>query len=324
MNLSTLLLTGLLLFPVPSKRAEAGAGEAGEPRLRVSASIYPISMLVEEIGGNRVDVTTMIPPGVDPHHFELTPSSAKAVGESRVVFMIGGGFDSWAPGEVQLAPAARSQSREPAPGGKAEQRAGLEEAPVSAFTRVEFHRLFPDSLIDLGHTFNPHFWLDPLLARKMGEFIGLTLIGADPAGRPYYEKRMLAFAARVDSLHESVRERLAETGIKAYVSFHPAWTYFGRRYGLREAGVVEKFPEHEPSARWVADLIREIESQGVKIMIVEMASDPGVVRGIAGDTGVRVLVLDPIGDPGAPGRNTYPGLIDYNVSVIERAAREGE
>lgn len=330
MKLSTLLLIGLLLIPVISVRAGAGiadawqAGEAGDARLKVAAGVYPVTMLVEEIGGDRVEVTTIIPPGTDPHHFELTPSGARAVEESRAVFMIGGGFDSWVMGTVDDAASERPRSRGAASTGKAEPHAGGEGPGLPAPSRVEFHRVFSDSLIDLGGTFNPHFWLDPLFARKMGEFIALTLTSIDPAGRTYYEKRALAFRARLDSLHAAARERLAATGIEAFVSFHPAWTYFGRRYGLTEVGVVEKFPEHEPSARWVADLIRRIERQGVEILIVEQASDPGVVSGIAGDTGVTVLMLDPIGDPGVAGRDTYSGLIDYNVSLIERAARGGE
>ncbi len=294
MKSSTVLtaVLAILLAAAASVDSAKAAGPGAEP-LRITASIYPITMLIREIGGDRVSVTTVIPPGVDPHHFEPTPSSARAVYESDLVFLIGADFDSCILGGGR-------------PGGQ---------------IRVEFYSILSDSLIELGRTFNPHFWLDPILAGKMGEQVGLALIAADDSNRPYYEKRMDRFAARMDSLHLEVKERLAAGAIDAFVSFHPAWTYFARRYGLKEAGVVEKYPEHEPSARWVADLINEMERLNVRILFVEEASDPGVVRGIAKDTGVTVLLLDPLGDPDVAGRDTYFGLIGHNVSLIEQAAK---
>ncbi|MGD9402021.1 MAG: metal ABC transporter substrate-binding protein [bacterium] len=294
MKLSILLIAVSLVLAALSMPPGAGEGNAAEPgHLRIATSIYPITMLVEEIGGDRVDVTTVVPPGADPHHFELTPSSARAIHEADAVLMIGGDFDTWMMGD----------------GHRANKVCGT------------FNQVFADSLIELGSTFNPHFWLDPLFACKMGEYICITMVTIDPRNASYYEKRLAEFRARMDSLHAGIRARIAESGLAGFVSFHPAWTYFARRYGLLEAGVVEKFPEYEPSARWVADLIRRIESEHVPIMIVEETSDPGIVEGIVNDTDIEVVVLDPVGDPAVPGRDTYSGLMNHNVSLLERAAR---
>lgn len=321
---STILLVPLLILPILSGMAGSPTGsqvDRAVNRLRVSASIYPITMLVRELGGERVSVTTLMPPGADPHHFELTPSGAKALHESRIIFMIGADFDSWL---IQTSPQAGAKkeldSPEAGPDAARVRHVDSDEPHSQLLTKVELHKELSDSLIALGDTFNPHIWLDPLLAKEMGRQIGLNLIRADHANRAYYEERMARFAARVDSLHTAVEARLKACGFKEFVSFHPAWTYFARRYGLAEVAVVEKYPEHEPSARWVANLISEMERQGVGIMIVEATSDPGVVRGIANDTGVEVLTLDPIGDPYMPGLDTYFGLIDHNVSLVERAA----
>ena len=282
-------LTGLLMCVLLfSQAGGTGAGDA-EP-VRIAASIYPITMIVEEIGGHRVEVTTIVPAGADPHHFELTPSSAKAIHESEAVFMIGGDFDSWILG---------TQSG----------HSGV---------RAVLHQPLSDSLIETGGSFNPHFWLDPLLAKRMGEYIGLTLVTVDNANRSYYDMQVARFTARMDSLHVSMTSRIEATGIRSFVAFHPAWTYFARRYGLVEAGVVEKSPEQEPSARWVARLIRNIESQMIPVMIIEEASDPGIVESIVRDTGIEVIRLDPVGDPGMDGRRNYVELMDHNVSVLER------
>ena len=311
MKLSILLLVGLLLLPAHYTAAEdeaivpiadtpvGGREEAAAPTadtrvrpIEVAASIYPITMLTREIGGDRIVISTVIPPGADPHHFEITPSSARSVYDADVVFMIGADFDSWI----------------------------LSPEPTNSQMRVELYKALSDSLIELGDTFNPHFWLDPLIAGKMGEHIGLTLITVDYAGRSHYEERMAAFRARVDSLHAAVNGRIERSGFERFISFHPAWTYFARRYSMIEVGVIERLPGYEPSARWVAGLISEVQRQGVEFVIVEDASDPGIVRGIESDTQVSVLTLDPIGRPDLAPRSTYFGLIDYNVSLIEKAA----
>ena len=294
MKLSTLLLIALpVMLSGPDAGRAAEYAPAETEAIRVAASIYPVTMLVEEIGGDRVSATTIISPGVDPHHFEPTPSSARAALQSEAVFMIGGDFDSYVVGGW----------------------------PPDYQVRIEFNKVLSDSLIGLGRTFNPHFWLDPLIAKAMGEMIGLALISADPAGRSHYEGRLERFRARIDSLHAEVAGRLAAAGVDRFVSFHPAWTYFARRYGLKEVGVVEMYPEHEPSARWVADLIVEMKRNEVGILIVEKASDPGVVRGIEGDTGAAVVMLDPIGEPGDPERGDYFALTRYNVSLLEKSGK---
>lgn len=297
MKMSILLIAGWLVLAAISTPPGPPEGSAAEPgRLKIATSIYPITMLVQEIGGDRVDVTTLVTPGADPHHFELTPSSARAIHEADAVLMIGGDFDAFMMGDI----------------------------PGTTRVLGAFNETFADSLIELGSTFNPHFWLDPLFAREMGEYICTTMVTIDSQNASYYEKRLVDFRARMDSLHAGIKERIAESGVASFVSFHPAWTYFARRYGIVEAGVVEKFPEYEPSPRWVADLMRRIDRQHVRMMIVEATSDPGIVDGIANDTGIEVVVLDPIGDPTVPGRDTYSGLMNHNVGIMERVARGNE
>jgi zinc transport system substrate-binding protein len=299
MRLSVLLLTAILAFACAAPQGQAGGEDAeglreGHPK--VVASIYPLTMLVNAIAGDSASVTTIVPPGADPHNFELTPSSAKAVYEADVVFLIGADFDSWAVGSGDR-PAGRNQ------------------------LRIEFYKSFDDSLIDLGGTFNPHFWLDPLFAKAIGAVIAEALTQIDPGRSSYYGPRAERLASGMDSLNISIKRRLELCGFKRFVSFHPAWTYFARRYNLVEVGVVERFPEQEPSAKWVAELIRNIKELHVQVMIVEETSNPGVVMGIARDTGVKVVVLDPLGSPDIPGRTTYSGLMNYDVSLIERAVQ---
>jgi zinc transport system substrate-binding protein len=263
-----------------------------ECTLDVVTSIYPVSSIVSEIGGDRVRVMTLVPAGSDPHHFELTPKKAKALYRADLVFLIGGHFDRWIlPGE--------SQDLEPP-------------------TVIEFYRDFGDSLLPLGNTFNPHFWLDPLFAGAMGKAACVALAAADSVNRSYYEARARVFVARIDSLHASTKSRLARSGLRGFVSFHPAWSYFARRYGLTEYATIEVSHEQEPSAKHIAEVVKQMQSSGIEFILAEEFSNLDLARQVASETGAAVIVLDPLGGPGMPDRDSYFKLIGYNTATIER------
>jgi zinc transport system substrate-binding protein len=270
--------------------------EPGAAGLKAVASIYPISAIVREIAGDRVDVTTLVPAGSDPHHFELTPKKAEAIYDADVVFLIGGGFDGW------VLPSAGRDLRN---------------------TRiVSFYEDFSESLLSMGNSFNPHFWLDPLYAKRMGEIVGQALCSLDTANCSFYRSNVERFAAEMDSINASISERLRKSGFRDFVAFHPAWSYFARRYGLHERATLEISPENEPSAKHIAEVVRDMISNGVKIIVAEQFSNPDLAQAVASQTGARIIYLDPLGSADMPDRDTYAKLLDHDVSAIENSVRK--
>jgi zinc transport system substrate-binding protein len=187
---------------------------------------------------------------------------------------------------------------------------------------VRFHEDFSDSLLAMGRTFNPHFWLDPLFAKSMGKKAAGALCRVDPQNCAYYRRQEEAFGDEIDSLHFSAKSRLEACGLKDFVAFHPAWSYFSRRYGLTEHGTLEISHEQEPSAKHIGRVIRLMADSGVEFIVVEEFSNPDLAESVASQAGARIVSLDPLGGEDRPGRATYRGLIDYNVSVIEKATQE--
>ena len=276
-----------------------GLATESTPHLKIAATIFPLADIANEVGADSVSVTTIVPRGSDPHHFELTPHSARAIHEADLILMIGGDFDQWV---------VRGQD--------SEDRSSIP---------IEFHKLFEDSLIPIGQSFNPHFWLDPRHAKAMAEIIKMALCTLDLAGCDYYEDRLRMYGARLASLDRSTTTRLQRAGLTKFVGFHPAWSYFARRYGLTETGTIEVSHEQEPSAKHIADVVRQMKADNVLYVFVEEFSNPDLVEGIVSQTGAIAVVLDPLGAEGQPGRDSYLRLIDHNVSVIEEAtsARRG-
>ena len=284
----------ILLLSVLGVVLVAGAIEAAP--VKAAASIHPLSAIAREIAGDSAEVTTIVPTGTDPHHFEPTPRTAKAIYEADVIFMIGGHFDSWVlPGEGE----------------------DLGDCLI-----VRFYEGFGESLLTIGRDFNPHFWLDPLYARAMGEEAAGALCRVDPENCAYYRRRAMAFSEEIDSLHISIKARLEKSGFNDFVSFHPAWSYFALRYGLHEHGTLELSHEQEPSAKHIGRMIKEMVESGVRFIVIEEFSNPDLAKSVASQTGARLVALDPLGAADLPGRATYAGLLDHNVSVIEQAMRE--
>lgn len=291
-RLAIILMCAALWLP-PAASAHAGNPSPTAP-VKIAASIFPVADIARQVGGDKVTVTTIIPSGSDPHNFEITPTGARAVSEADLVLLIAKHFDGWAMGS-----------------GDAKR--------TSKF--IEFETIFEDSLIRTGRDVNPHFWLDPMFARAMGAAVASELVRLDPANRAYYEAHADTFAVKADSLDASIRARLLRSGFKEYVAFHPAWTYFARRYGLVERAVLERTPEQEPSAKWISQVLKTMKVHKVKVIIAEEFSNKALAQTMASDSGAKLIVLDPLGGADRQGRNSYTALMDYNVHLIEEAAR---
>jgi ABC-type Zn uptake system ZnuABC Zn-binding protein ZnuA len=271
--------------------ADNSGAASGLPAIRAVATIFPVASIVREIGGDRVAVSTIVPSGACPHEFEITPADARAIDRANVVFLVSRPFDGWAIPQ----------------GG----------APKGTVW-VEFAEALKDSLIKLGNGVNPHIWLDPLLAGEMGKVVARELTRLDPAGSSIYAARARSFAASIDSLDAAIRAALAGSEAQEFVALHPAWTYFARRYGLVERGVLEVNPEQEPSAKRIARVIADMKRRGIKVVLSEEAAPEELVRTVAREAGARVIVLDLLGGETKLDRSTYFALMGYNASRLEK------
>jgi zinc transport system substrate-binding protein len=162
---------------------------------------------------------------------------------------------------------------------------------------------------------DPHIWLDPQIAMDIVIKIQKALIEADPRGAEFYRKNASMYREKLSRLDKEISAKIKTFRIKEYVTFHPAWNYFSRRYGLRVAGVIEESPGKEPSPKHVASIIREIGRIGSKVIFVEPQFNPKIAEVIAKDSGAKVLYLDPIG--GQNGRETYIDMMRYNIATME-------
>jgi len=296
-----LALEFLLLMP--------GLAAAGLP---VTASILPLGDFCQNLGGDRVAVQVLIPPGASPHVFEPSPTTAARAMESRVLVYVGAGLDPSVERLVRLRGSKGFLAVEavhgipliteahPQPAAKEEK-----EAP----SMVAQHSHQPG---------NPHVWLDPVLAQDICRRIAQAFIQADPEHRQHYEHNLGVYLDKLQKLHQDITEKVATFRRRDYVTFHPSFAYFARRYGLEEVGVIEAAPGREPSPRHLQKIIAAVKNTGLRAVFAEPQLSPRVAELIAQEAGVKVLFLDPLGGR-PPYGSDYLKLMRHNVEVFAEA-----
>jgi ABC-type Zn uptake system ZnuABC Zn-binding protein ZnuA len=289
------------LAPLLAVATAAGAafGASQEAPLRVVATVEPAAMLVREIGAERVEVTTLVPPGASPHTFEPRPADVARLTDAELFVEVGGPLDAWA-GRLRAA-----ATREPA-------RLVLLELPGVRALPADAHGAHPGRL-------DPHVWLDPIRVRDaLAPGIAARLSALDPDGRDLYARRLAEFQDRLAALDAELRALLAG-GARRYVAFHAAWRYFGERYDLEEVGVVEEAPGEEPTPRELARLLEAARAAHVRAVLIEPQLPGRVAHSLADELGAELVVVDPNGDPSDPARARYEDLMRWNARAFARA-----
>lgn len=291
-----------------------GAPWAQEERIPVTASIVPLADFCRQIGGDRVDVQVLVPPGASPHTFEPPPSVVARASSAKLFLYVGVGLEPWAERLVKSLKKS-SVALEAAKGLPLIRDGGGGELPESK------HGGGKQAHSHSHRGANPHIWLDPLLAKEICSKIAEALIRVDPPRKEYYEKNLGKYLEKLEALHQEIQERVNTFRIRKYVCFHPAYVYFSRRYGLEEAGVIELSPGREPSPKHLRNLVAAIREHGIQVVFAEPQLNPRVVEVIALEAGVKVAMLDPLGGR-PPYGSDYLALMRYNLQVMAESMGE--
>lgn len=274
--------------------------------VRVVATIQPYADWAGAIGGERVRLHCLLPPGASPHTFEPSPSDVKQVARAHLYLRNGLDLDTWA--DKLLGASGNTGVR------VLTLAEGLPTLPAP-------HPLVAGDEEGHGHeggTPDPHLWLDPVRAKVMVERIAEALAALDANGAAHYRKRLDAYRAELDALDGRWRAAAADFQDRRVVTMHVAWTYLFDRYGVGLAAVVEPFPGKEPSARYLKEIVRLMEEAGERTLFTEPQLSPKASEILAREIGGKVVVLDPLGDPTVPERATYVKTMDYNLRELLR------
>lgn len=306
-----LLLTAGIAMALTQGRQPYAAG-----KLRVVATFTVLADMVGAVGGERVELTTLVGPDGDAHVYEPTPADARALARADLVVTNGHGFEGWIDRLVKAS--GYKGPRVVASDGVTPLAAEEERAPGTQGAAVQAHAHGHN-----GDEHDPHAWQDLANGRVYVANIARALVGADAANAGEYRSRAKAYDRELAALDRDIRRLLAAAPVdrRKVITSHDAFRYFGRAYGVAFHAPVGLSTESEPSAGELAALVRQMKQEGIRALFMENISNPKLIEQLAREAGAVVggtLYSDSLSGPDGPAA-TYLDMFRHNVGEIAKA-----
>jgi zinc/manganese transport system substrate-binding protein len=271
-----------------------------QSQIRAVATFSILGDLVSNVGGERVQLKTLVGPNGDVHVYAPTPRDVKTVATANIVFVNGLGLEGWL-NRLIAASGTHASVVAASRGVKARNGTSLRERATS----------------------DPHAWQSVANTEIYVGNIRDGLIAADPAGEKIYQTNAAAYLAKLDSLDAEIKAAIDQIPVarRKIVTTHDAFGYFGQAYGVEFIAPEGLSTDAEPSARDFAKLIEQIRREKIPAVFFENAADPRLVRQIAQETGAKMggaLYSDALSRQGGPAA-TYIDLMRNNVRELTRA-----
>lgn len=303
-----LMLTGALWYVLATRFADQMP--SGPVRLSVVTTFYPLEEFARAVGGERVTVTSIVPPGTEPHEYEPTQKDILSIYQADIFLLNGAGLDAWAE----------------------KIRPELERRGIRVIQMSETVELLPgveeedeEEHVDARHEesfFDPHFWLDPLLAEQEVLAVRNALITRDNSGKAIYDTNSKRYIKELQVLHEAYQKRLGACTLHTVVTSHNAFSYLAKRYSFDTLPVSGLSPEGEVSTRRLAEIARIVQEKNIKHIFFETLVSPKVAETLAAEVDAETLVFNPIegltDEERAAGMN-YVSIMKSNLDNLQTA-----
>jgi zinc transport system substrate-binding protein len=290
-----LCLIALVSFSACGSDSNNQTNKTEENKIKVSVTFDAMKEFVAAVGKDHVDISTIIPSGMEPHDFE--PKAQDLVGLSSAdIFVYNGfGMEAWAEEVISAANNANLIVVEASEGADVIRNTDPEE--------IEEHGLY-----------DPHIWLSLKGAEAEAKNIKDALVQADPSNKDYYEENCDYFISELDGLYTEYSAKLQPLTKKRFVTGHAAFAYLCRDFGLEQNSLESAFAEGEPSAQQLTELVDYCKEYEVTTIFAEEMVNPDISQTLANEVGARVETLYTI--ESAEGDSSYLARMEENLSKI--------
>jgi len=273
----------------PPQKAE------NDSRFRVVTTIAPLYSFTKNIAGDNVLLENLLPSGVGPHEYSLSPADARKIADADILIKNGVGLEEWMKKLVGSADELRRDSRK-----------------ILVVDTSEGAEIIDN---------DPHIWLSPLNAVLQVRNIERALIRADPDNAGVYRKGAAEYISRLKVLDREIAESVNKWKVKELVTFHSAFSYFAADYGLRQSSVLEGSPEAQPSPAHIAEIMDKIKESGARVIFSEPDASHKIMDSIADDMGLKIYSLDTL-ETGDLGPEWYISRMRANLETLNKALGE--
>ena len=257
--------------------------------ISVMTSFYPLYEFTKQVGQDKVRVSLLVPPGIEPHDWEPTINELQKMYEANLIVINGIGFESWVDDIDTI-------------------NSGI--VIVDTSTGI--------SLINNDHSsVDPHIWLNPVMAKIQVTNIVNALVKIDPTNEKFYRDNAKSYQAKLDSLDTKIKNELS-TCKKDFITFHNAFSYFSIQYDLNQHTITKSNDSYsEPTLKTLEQIINLAKKFNIDVIFAEEALDTRTSQVIANEIGAKVLVLSPIevGDE----NSNYLSKMENNLSNLKEA-----
>lgn len=276
-------------------------------KLKVVTTFFPVYCFTANVAGDLAEVENLLPPGQGPHGYTFVPKNGRTVSSAQLIVMNGAGLDNWLKTALQ--------------------NLGSKHKPVI----LEMTADMKGRMIEIGHeghghdhghdhghhhgSLDPHVWLDPNLAIVAVDAICKALQAADLDNAEGYKENAEAYKERLKALDAEIEKDLASVKSARFVTFHNAFPYFIRRYGLTQPLVVEDTPDVSPSPKQQQKLYESIRESKAQALFTEPQFAAKLARRISEDLGIPLAELDPL-ETGTLEKTAYEDAMRKNVQVL--------
>ncbi len=289
-----------------SSSTSAAGGTGANKKFKVVTTVAPITNIVQNIGGNRIDIHGLIPDGVDSHTFEPAPSDSKYMAEADLIIVNGLHLED---PTLRLANSAKKKETT------------ILQLGENTITEQDwlFDFSFPK---DKGDP-NPHLWMNPKYALNYAKVTHAQLVKMDAASKDYYDKNLAAFTTKLQALSDGIKvaSQTVPAEQRRLLTYHDSWAYWAREYNWKVIGAIQPSDFKEPSAKEIGDLITQIKQEKVKAIFGSEVFPSPVLEQIAKESGAKYI--DQLRDDEPPGKigsaeHTYVGMLleDMNIMLV--------
>lgn len=272
--IATALFVSLMTGCSPDPEQNVPAAErAKSDKIQIAATLFPQYDFARQIAGDKAEVTLLLPPGVESHSYEPTPSDIIKITQSDLFIYTGKYMEPWSGKIID--------------GMK---DSGSDSLVLDVSQGIDLIRSEED---DAAHPYDPHIWTDPLIAKEMVAGIRDALCRIDPVNAEYYEENAEKYNSELDALDSEFRA-VVSSGKRNEIIFGSRFAlyYFAKQYGLSYKAAFDSCSsETEPSARTVAGLVKEITDKRIPVIYYAELEDPKVARSMSAETGAKLLLF---------------------------------
>ena len=305
-----ILISAAVLLAAQLTATRLGAAPAWAP-LNVVTTTGDLASIAQEVGGDKIKVSSLAKGYQDPHFVEAKPSFVLLLNKANLLIAIGRDLEiGWLP---PLITQSRNAAIQPGADGDLDASANVKilDLPTGAITRA---------MGDVHPSGNPHYWLDPENGKRIAKSIQEKLSRMDAANAAYYAQREADFERRLSEAQGRWKATMAPYKGTKIITYHRSWPNFADAFGLDVIGYVEPKPGIPPTPQHTLDVINAMKAQNVKIILVEPYFDSKTPNSIASNTGAKVLVMPPsVG--GVPEVTDYLKLFDHDIAMLVDAIK---